>query len=464
MSVSDPCRRFAYQQKGNRIDDMAFLYKTGIILFYITLFIPVAYHWGRFSIPLWACPIAGLFLLDIIERLVRSDGKIQRWDIFDWAVTVFVVLMISTSLLHPPVEDLGYNKLSIYMMAMMLGVYIKHNWGRLFVINHLINFAFVFIAVQFIIAVVQFVTGTPFGNLSAYVGADQIERLKGGQLYNLLGIGRSEGTVGAPNLLGRAVVVITPFVILQNWMSSRRYRSFVTYLQVRLWILMVSVILLLTFSRSSVLVFVFLGGGGWLIYRAFSINSTFLTGLNSSRLSASYVIVLISTIVGVFGMSQKSIRTSASRAANGFAYRIQTATGLGETTASVGLDRRAELNWQAIQMFIEQPLLGHGYFNTKRIPQRSNHPLVAQTDLRVHNAFLQYFAEGGIFVGLAFIVIVLYPVYVTWKSRKGDPTAWALFAACIAIAIFMQSSTTYDSLGLSSIYALIWGAALGYCD
>ena len=123
-------------------------------------------------------------------------------------------------------------------------------------------------------------------------------------------------------------------------------------------------------------------------------------------------------------------------------------------------------DWQAaLSMFKAHPLTGVGldrygaYFNQYRSPQ---YPLIygyQQTVTNAHNVFLEFFATGGLLVGLAYILLI---VFIGWRAvlllRNNSGRQQMLLAALVAgWTIFIaQSFISVDSLAIS-----IWGWVLG---
>lgn len=122
-------------------------------------------------------------------------------------------------------------------------------------------------------------------------------------------------------------------------------------------------------------------------------------------------------------------------------------------------------DWRAaIGMFKAHPFFGVGvdryaaYFLQYRAPK---YPLIygyTQTVTNAHNVFLQIFATAGIFVGLAYIALILFIAYRAYRAiRNSSGREQMMVAGIVAgwIVFVAQSFISVDSLAIS-----IWGWVL----
>jgi O-antigen ligase len=123
-------------------------------------------------------------------------------------------------------------------------------------------------------------------------------------------------------------------------------------------------------------------------------------------------------------------------------------------------------DWRAaIGMFKAHPFFGVGvdryaaYFLQYRAPK---YPLIygyTQTVTNAHNVFLQIFATAGIFVGIAYIALILFVAYRAYRAiRNSSGKEQMMVAGIVAgwIVYVAQSFISIDSLVIS-----IWGWVLG---
>jgi O-antigen ligase len=121
--------------------------------------------------------------------------------------------------------------------------------------------------------------------------------------------------------------------------------------------------------------------------------------------------------------------------------------------------------WDAgIKMFFEKPIFGVGldnyglYFNEVRDVKYSLNYGYFVTSNNAHNLPIQLFATGGFFVGITYLILVAYVLFVsTKKLRKVDPEQKkVLTGITIAYIIFqLQSIVSIDNIGVA-----IWGWVL----
>ena len=121
--------------------------------------------------------------------------------------------------------------------------------------------------------------------------------------------------------------------------------------------------------------------------------------------------------------------------------------------------------WRAgFEMFSSNPLFGVGidrygsYFKQYR---EVDYPLsvgFSLTSSNAHNTFIQFFATGGVFLGLAYLVLnafVLYRAIIGIKNLAGIHKFYLTGAFSAWIAFHAQSLVSIDNIGIS-----IWGWTL----
>ncbi len=437
---------------------MSRLFTAAKSTFFVALLFPLVYWTGPIGIPTWAIPFTGMLLIQSSQKIV-SKGPIRfsRITGYECAALAFVVLLLISTLIHPWSGPLAINKFFVYSLSFGLAIWVKRNWGTRISIRDLIWFAHLFIITQFVVCLLQYVTQTPIGNLGAYLGGSQEEVLEGGLARKTLGIGRVLGTLGgSPNLLGRSIVVLTPFVVISNFVYPSTWRR---YLGKRITLLMAFAVVLLTISRSSIgtfLGFAVLAGAGYKL-KHFRVRNLFWTSWR--RIAAGFVMAPLLAGLIYVGATNPTISRNASLVGEVIQYRIEALQLFGADTEP-GV--RTKLVWGGLEMFSEKPLLGHGYRNTLRIPYETDVNLAAREGMRVHNAYIQFLAEGGIFAFLAFSIVTLTPVaYMVFAPGRRDAVAYAFLFSTSAMVLLMQTATAYDSAALAPIYFLVIGSTMG---
>jgi hypothetical protein len=400
----------------------------------------------------------GVLLIQSSQKIV-SKGPIRfsRITGYECAALAFVVLLLVSTIIHPWSGPLALNKFFVYSLSFGLAIWVKRNWGTRIDARDLIWFAYLFIIAQFFVCLLQYITQTPIGNLGAYIGESKEEILEGGLVRKNLGIGRVLGTLGgSPNLLGRSIVVLTPFVVISNFVYPS---TSLKWLGKRITLLMAFAVVLLTISRSSIgmfLGFAILAGIGYKL-KHFRTQNLFWT--NWRRIATGFIMVpLVAGLIYV-GATNPTISRNMSLIGEVIQYRVEALQLIGADTEP-GV--RTKLVWGGLEMFSENPLLGHGYRNTLRIPYETDVNVAPREGMRVHNAFIQFLAEGGIFAFLAFSVVTLTPVaYMVFAPGRRDAVAYAFLVSTSAMVLLMQTATTYDSAALAPIYFLIIGSTMG---
>lgn len=429
--------------------------------------VPLVYWFGIFGIPVWSIPFAALLLVQGGMAVVRGKYRFARPDLFEGAIIVFVVMMTLSTLLHPSEEELGANKLFVYFLSLGLAVYTKRHFGKTVTVRRLAVFAYLLISVQFVVCVAQYVTQSAIGDVGAYFGTTQVEDLEAGLVQAALGIGRVVGTLGgSPNLLGRAIVVFVPFVAISGTVFSGSKDRPLYYIGQRVVLAMAVIVVLLTVSRSSIAIILLLAGLATLRRAGVLAHVMSFFATTRRRLVARTLLVVVIGIAASAVMSSSQFRESVGTTLETVQIRVEqlSAVAPGVATAASPLGDRFLLNVGAIKMFADGPvILGKGYHNTLRIAQKTDIPGVARPELRVHNAPLQFLAEGGILAFVAFLTIVVYPFYVNVSNYPEWNARSRAFAASVgSMLLLMQTSTTYDSVALAPLYGLILGSAVAY--
>jgi hypothetical protein len=440
-----------------------------VVLVGVSFTVPLVYWFGVAGLPTWGIPFSALLVVQGGAAAARGKIRFRKIDGFEWAVLVFVVTMALSTLMNPSEDPLGANKLFVFFLALSLAIYVKRNYGRTVDIQHLVYFAYFFVIVQFVVCILQYVTQSAIGDVSAYFGTTTVQDLETGLKQAALGIGRVVGTVGTTNLLGRAIVVLLPFVAISDRVFPKLKDHPLHYVGKRVVIAMGGGVVLLTVSRSSIAVLALLAlvvGIQRLVcgspFRDWGYTTRW-------RLASSTLLVLLVSLGGYAALSNPGFREKVSIGAEVVELRIERAIereAASAWSAPGPLEIRYRLGIGAVELFAESPVvLGAGYRNTKRLPQKTSISGIPNPNLRVHNAHLQFLAEGGLFAFIAFLTITLYPIVrLVRGGRRRDPVRWAFFASTASMLIFMQTSTTYDTAALAPVYMLILGSALGYAD
>ena len=244
-------------------------------------------------------------------------------------------------------------------------------------------------------------------------------------------------TFGNPNFASAFMAILSVFLL-----SSIHIGEMKTRLKI---IIIVSFLLLFTLivlsnSRQGLIAF-FIGYGFFVIFRIRQSNK--LLGL---FFVSSFIVVVITGILGMLQVGPlKDLLYKPSLSVRGHYWRA------------------------ALNMFVDKPLTGIGierygaYFKEYRELEYSLNYGFEITSTNAHNVFLQMFATGGLFVGLFYLLLVLYVFYKGFTSlsehagnvdNRNHNALLCVFSSWIAFQ--SQSVISIDNIGLT-----IWGWILG---
>jgi O-antigen ligase len=129
--------------------------------------------------------------------------------------------------------------------------------------------------------------------------------------------------------------------------------------------------------------------------------------------------------------------------------------------------------WQAAgKMFFDKPLTGVGldrygaYFKQYRNQEYSLKYGFDITSSNAHNTILQLFSTAGVFVGITYLMIMLFVLLVgVYKLPRVEPSEqkFLLGLICALIGFQAQSFISIDNIGISVWGWLLAGSILGLC-
>lgn len=240
-------------------------------------------------------------------------------------------------------------------------------------------------------------------------------------------------TLGNPNFAAALLAIIGILIFSTLFMSK-------SGLKLRIFggILCLSIfyVVLLSNARQGLIVYL-IGLGVFL--------NIFLLSKNKYWGAFSVLISGICLLLAVFGMLQKgpfaNLIYKGSVSVRGFYWRA------------------------AIEMFRDNPLVGVGmdrygaYFKQYRESEYVLRHGFEITSNNAHNTFLQFFATGGLLLGVSYLLL---NVYILWRAiialRLNTDQSRIIVAGIISawIGFHAQSLISIDNLGIS-----IWGWVLG---
>jgi O-antigen ligase len=129
--------------------------------------------------------------------------------------------------------------------------------------------------------------------------------------------------------------------------------------------------------------------------------------------------------------------------------------------------------WQAAgEMFFDKPLTGVGldrygaYFKQYRNPEYSLKYGFDITSSNAHNTILQLFSTAGVFVGITYLIIMLFVLLIgVYKLPRIEPSEQKVLLGliCAFIGFQAQSFISIDNIGISVWGWLFAGSILGLC-
>jgi O-antigen ligase len=110
----------------------------------------------------------------------------------------------------------------------------------------------------------------------------------------------------------------------------------------------------------------------------------------------------------------------------------------------------------ALRMWLDAPLLGHGFWSFFRLhAQYGSVPLDAP-----HNDWLRLFAEGGLVAGLAGIAFLLATAWTLTRGRGWLPRAALAAFLCWVLALCFNNIISYDQVSIPLAVVVATGVAL----
>lgn len=241
------------------------------------------------------------------------------------------------------------------------------------------------------------------------------------------------GTVGNPNFAAAVMAVMTVIITASAFISKFK-------LQYRLFAVFLSLVLLFVIIKSNAkqgLLSYIIGIGIFLII--------WLWGQNKKLGIFGLLIGIAVLFISILGMLQfgplEKYLYKPSVSIRGFYWRA------------------------GVEMLKHYPLTGVGmdsygfYFKQLR---EVNYPLsygFELTSTNAHNTFIQFFATGGIFLGVMYLLIngyILRRAIVSLKELEGDSRLLLAGIFSAWVAFHSQSLVSIDNVGVS-----IWGWVLG---
>ena len=416
--------------------------------------LPLSTGLPLFKLAAWNIPAGIILFIILLRGAFRNRFRIKRFDSWDYSIVGISIIYLVMTLLGREFL-LNLSNLNHYISCLILSIYFRRIYGDLFTPKNLIIYAMISIGLESIIGLIQQITGTEFGNIQAYVG----ETPETTELRSIgdTDMGRVHGTLGTGNLVGNWIVMFLPFILYGKYYIKNKY-----YMIWKNIIVILSLIaVFLTISRFSITLYL-----GILFFPYFiNITKIIKTKINTKYTVPNFVYSLIVSLILISStiIFWDSVLMMKEAVEFRFSDTFEEASEIGE--GSSGVAARMEMNKGALQAFIQSPIIGVGFKNSRWIWPKVDADVPSNWVYQPHNLYMIMLVEGGIFLFLAYLIYTLLPFYKIWQLRKSkDPFIIAFFLS-LSVCIGIQSIyITFTSPVFAGVYTMIMGCAMGHFD
>ena len=416
--------------------------------------LPLSTGLPLFKLAAWNIPAGIILFIILLRGAFRNRFRIKRFDSWDYSIVGISIIYLVMTLLGREFL-LNLSNLNHYISCLILSIYFRRIYGELFTPKNLIIYAMISIGLESIIGLIQQITGTEFGNIQAYVG----ETPETTELRSIgdTDMGRVHGTLGTGNLVGNWIVMFLPFILYGKYYIKNKY-----YMIWKNIIVILSLIaVFLTISRFSITLYL-----GILFFPYFiNITKIIKTKINTKYTVPNFVYSLIVSLILISStiIFWDSVLMMKEAVEFRFSDTFEEASEIGE--GSSGVAARMEMNKGALQAFIQSPIIGVGFKNSRWIWPKVDADVPSNWVYQPHNLYMIMLVEGGIFLFLAYLIYTLLPFYKIWQLRKSkDPFIIAFFLS-LSVCIGIQSIyITFTSPVFAGVYTMIMGCAMGHFD
>jgi O-antigen ligase len=240
------------------------------------------------------------------------------------------------------------------------------------------------------------------------------------------------GTLGNPNFAA-AVMAVMGVIIFSSIFNSDFKLLF------KIFALVLVIMLLFVIYRSNArqgLLSIVLGAGVFLVIWIWDRSKK--TGIFSLVSGFTIIILSILGMLQVGPLQQYLYKSSVS--VRGYYWRAGLEMLNSHPFFGIGIDRYGS------------------YFKQYREVEYPLNIGFQLTSSNAHNTFIQFFATGGIFLGVTYLVLnlfVLYRAIIGFKNLKGNQRLYLVGILSAWISFHAQSLVSIDNIGIS-----IWGWVL----
>ncbi|MAP66838.1 MAG: hypothetical protein CMF80_03955 [Candidatus Marinimicrobia bacterium] len=423
-----------------------FLFLT--ILFF--LFIPLSINIQIIHLYLWNIPLFLMFFL-YFKRLLKKNKIHFKIDLWYFSILLLIISLFAATIIGKNFKE-NLPHLFQFISSIFFSIYVRNNFNIIINIKQILIFSIIALSVQSFIGLFQNFTQSQFGNIKSYFGSEidnSFDVLDSSIIFS-----RVLGTLDQPNILGNWIVALFPFVVYSLYNEKKYNFSNILYYLSLISIFLSFFCLLLTFSIGNIAIFIFL-----LIVSLITVFFKKIIYLNFYKFKIPTLNILFlsfATILGGIFFSYDKIISLY----DAVYYRVELKQDSVKQEASTSF--RTEMNKSAILYFINYPFFGSGYNNSKFIYSKVNTNIPNRWDHRVHNIYLAFLVEGGIFAFIGYIFFTIIPLIkiIFLKDQIKFPFIFTLLA-CLA---FIQIYLTPTAAEFTPLYSIFLGSSMGLYD
>lgn len=431
----------------NQIEKFFFLATIG------GLFIPLSVNLGFIILYVWNIPALGLIPVLMVRIFVKNKGKIRRFDLWDFSILGFIIILLLFTLTGANLMT-NFPLYMQYVTGLLMALYVRKAWERVITPKMVACIAIVAILIQSVTGIIQQITFSQFGNMTAYFGAKQSSHLKASFEVS---ISRIMGTLGQPNVVANWIITFFPFAYIAPYLKG--FKSNNMWLIKRITVILGAITVFLTISRGSIAFFI-------LLCITFSIpwgKRVWQLKWTSGKFLNRFVFLGILIVMGGIYIGVNFSEISSYYTV--LEERIEGLTTATATTSRQTADFRMEMNEGAIQKITAHPIVGLGFQNSKYIWDSVDTEIPGWWTYRPHNVYLAIAVEGGVLAFLFFVIYTCLPIY--YLLRRGHPEGVLRYAFLFALTagfLFSQVYLTTLAPSYAVLYAIILGCSMGYID
>ena len=407
-----------------------------------------------FRLAVWNIPAGVILLIFLLRGSNRKRFRIKNFDSWEYSIIgISIIYLVMTLFGRDFLLNLSF--LNHYISCLILSIYFRRIYGKLFTLKELIIYAMISIGLESIVGLIQQITGTEFGNILTYFGElPETTELKA---IGDTDMSRVHGTFGHGNLVGNWILMFFPFILYGKYYIKNKYY----WIWRNIIVILSLVAVFLTISRGNILMYL-----GILLFPYFvNINKKLKKNIKTKYTVSTFVFTLVIslTIVSSTIIFWDSVLMMKKAVEFRFSDTFDETSEIGKETSSVA--NRMEMNKGALQAFVRSPIIGIGYKNSRWIWPTVDANVPTYWVYQPHNLYMIMLVEGGIFLFIAYLIYTLLPFYKIWMLRKSkDPFVMAFFLSLSACIGIQSIYITFTSPTFAGVYTMVLGCAMGHFD